>query len=353
MRILHVTPHLNYSGAAGQLALLCHGLKRTAFDVHVAVLTKHAVLAPALGAAAIPVHPLGTGRRLDLACLWRLRGLIHSLRPDLIHAWGPAAARLAALASVRSKVRSLVGHPFAGRPGGKLRLLDRWLLGRQDRVLARGQAEAERCRQLGVPEERIETVLPGVAFPSQAASLLHHSGPVILCAGAFEPHKGYRDALWALDILRYLYPDLCLVLAGAGPERARLDHFTRRNRLRDNVRFLDPQPDLSGLLQRADLVWIPSLTDTGMHLALEAMAAGKPVVASRFPLLQEIVVDGETGYFFPSQDKETLARRTHQLLGDAALRQRLGQAGRRRAQSHFSAAAFLDRNVALYAKLAG
>jgi glycosyltransferase involved in cell wall biosynthesis len=83
-------------------------------------------------------------------------------------------------------------------------------------------------------------------------------------------------------------------------------------------------------------VWVPSLANTGARVALEAMAAGRPVIASRWPALAEVVVHGETGYLVDPGSKIDLAQKSRQLLGDAGLRCRLGVAGRRRAEEIFS-----------------
>ena len=74
------------------------------------------------------------------------------------------------------------------------------------------------------------------------------------------------------------------------------------------------------LLAQAAVVWVPSLADSGFGVALQAMAAGRPVVASRWPALAELVVDGETGYLVQPGSKIELAQKTRRLLGDAGLR---------------------------------
>jgi glycosyltransferase involved in cell wall biosynthesis len=106
-------------------------------------------------------------------------------------------------------------------------------------------------------------------------------------------------------------------------------------------------PDYGKVLGRAEVVWVPSLKPRGYNVALEAMAAGKPVVASRLPGLTEIVQDAETGYLIPVGDKVSLARKTRLILDDPNVRLRMGEAGRRRARERFS----LDSLVQTYVKL--
>jgi len=148
-----------------------------------------------------------------------------------------------------------------------------------------------------------------------------------------------------------LYPDLHLLLAGAGPERPRLEQFVASIHLRSRVHFTGIAPDLAELLARAEVVWVPSRADAGLNTALEAMAAGRPVVASRLPGLAEVVADGETGMLVAPGDKVALARQTRLLLDDAARRRRLGEAGRQRARSHFAVEALVRRYSDLYQEL--
>jgi glycosyltransferase involved in cell wall biosynthesis len=203
-------------------------------------------------------------------------------------------------------------------------------------------------------------VSPAVAAPAPPVSRLELCRRLDLPAGArllvgvgpFASHKGFRDAVWALDILKYLYDDLFLVLIGDGPERNRLEDFARAVRVIDRVRFVGLQPDVSAWLAAADVVWIPSITTGGTNIALEAMAASRPVVASRTPGLAGIVVDGKTGLLFKPGDKVGLARHTHLLLENGELRDRFGEAGRRRIIDHFNVTDMVRRYGDAYEKLA-
>jgi glycosyltransferase involved in cell wall biosynthesis len=358
-KVLFVTGDLEYSGAAAQLALLALGVPRGEIEPTVCVLGDEGPLAPALRAASVRVEALGRRRGLDVRPLLRLRRLLAELRPDVVHAWKPRAVRALALAAGRGSRPLLVSHglPVARARGPVPGRLDRWLLRRADCVLAAGPAEADRWRRVGLSEVKVRVVPPGVrpAAPERAPLLAPRpgtSGPYLLCVGPLEAHKGHRDAIWAFDVLRRLYPDLRLLLAGSGPERPRLERFVASIRLGEIVHFVGAQEDLTGLLAQAEAVWVPSLADGGVHVALEAMAAGRPVVATHLPGLAEVVADGETGFLVPPGDKVNLARRTRLLLDDEARRRGMGEAGRRRAGRHFAAEAFVGGVAGLYRELA-
>ncbi|MCC6417487.1 MAG: glycosyltransferase family 4 protein [Gemmataceae bacterium] len=347
MKILFVTPGTEPDGATSQLSLLARRLPARGFTAHVCA------LGPAGGCRefGVPATSLGWSRVFDLRPVWRLRRLIADVRPDVIHAFRPASLRALALAVGRTPCPLVVSRPLPPR-GKDLARLDRWLLGRADRILVRGAAEAERGRRAGVSPERMAVVPPGVeeSAPTVAAGA---DGRAVVCAGRLERYKGYHDAVWVFDMLRYLYDDLQLVVLGDGPDRPRLEHFVKCLRAVGRVHFQGTQADAAGRLAGGEVVWVPSLADGGVGAALEAMAAGRPVVASRWPGLAEVVTHGETGLLVSPGDKIALGRQTRLLLNDEGLRRRLGEAGRERVRREFSADAAARATAAIYERLAG
>jgi glycosyltransferase involved in cell wall biosynthesis len=97
------------------------------------------------------------------------------------------------------------------------------------------------------------------------------------------------------------------------------------------------------------VVWVPG-RHGGVNAALEAMVAGKPVVASRLPGLAEVVVEGETGFLDEPGDKAELARQTRLLLDDPERRRQFGEAGRRRAAEAFPLQATVAGHEAIYSQ---
>ena len=148
--------------------------------------------------------------------------------------------------------------------------------------------------------------------------------------------------------MHYLYEDLRLTLAGGGPDLARVEAFAQAVGVADRVTFLGRRPDLAPWRSAAEVVWGPSRAGGGVNAALEAMAAGKPVIATRLPALTEVVVDGEVGCLAPPGDKTELARQTRFLLNDADRRRAYGEAGRRCAAEHFSVEQLVRRCAELY-----
>lgn len=348
-KILFVIPSLEYSGAAGQLVQLLAALPAAQFQRRVCVLGRAGPWADRLRAAGVAVDVPGRGRLFDLRPLVHLRRRVRAFAPDVVHAWGLPALRTVALSGFKGRV---IVSPFF-RPDAErswLRWLDGRLLRRAHRVLAFGTAESQRCSAWG--SDRTVPVEPGIrAEPLPApASLpgLPDAGRVVLCVGPLRMHKGFYEAIWALDILRCVHPDLYLVVAGDGPDRPRLERFAAALGLAAFTHLTGPRADIGPLLGRAEVVWSPGRIECGTQVVLEAMAAGRPVIASRWPRLAELVREGETGFLVPPGDKTALANRTQRLLTDAALRQAQGAAGRRRAVEVFRADTLAERCADVY-----
>lgn len=350
--VLFVIPSLEYSGAARQLCLLAAGLPRDSFRVRVAVLGMETPWALSLRGAGVEVEVLGWRRPFDVLPFVALRRLVRSMRPDVLHVWGAAALRAVVLSGSWPANRLLVSAAlsFARRTCR----LDRWLFTRAGGVLAFGAAEAECYHRLGVADTRLTVVSPAMPIPTgtvKAAELpgVTANDRVLLALGPIKQHKGFREAVWAFDIVRHLYDDVQLVLAGDGPDRQHVQHFARQIGMREHVHFLGACAETVPLLHRADIVWVPSLRGGGVCTALEAMAAGRPVVASRLSDLAEIVVDGETGFLVEPDNKAALARQTRLLLDDPPRRQQMGEAGRQRVQRHFPLTGLVEACARRYA----
>jgi glycosyltransferase involved in cell wall biosynthesis len=306
MRILHILPSAAPSAYTRELELLLAG------DLHSA-----------------DICSLDSWRHwLDPRPLWALADRIRAFQPDLIHAYGLSALRAARLASRQMAV--IVSHPL--RAGCSSRL-DRWCLRNVAAIFVTGISEALCCCRAGLPAANLRVLAPGVALPPALPA--HHGAPTIVCIGNLRPDKGFYDAVWAFDILHFAQRELELVLVGDGPERQRLETFAQRIGLSHRIHFRGRMSSAAAALAEALIVWIPSRTDTGVGVALEAMAAGRAVIAARWPGLAEVIRDSETGVLVEPGDKMALARQTQLLLQDPDRRQRLGAAGRSHVEQYF------------------
>jgi glycosyltransferase involved in cell wall biosynthesis len=156
-------------------------------------------------------------------------------------------------------------------------------------------------------------------------------------------HKGVFDLLDAGNLAMNRDPSLGVVIAGSGPEVERLFGSIRESPHADRVTVLPPQEDIWALLAAVDIVAVPSLwPDPLPRSVMEAMAAGRPVVAYRTGGIPEMVVDGSTGFLVEPRDVSGFAAALERLSRDRLLRQRFGGASLLRVRRDFSFKAHLD-----------
>lgn len=221
------------------------------------------------------------------------------------------------------------------------------VIGCSDAITASGPAEAAQLVELyGARPDRIEVVPPGVdhAFFSPGsrdgarAALGLGAGPVLLFVGRIQPLKGLRVAIRALAGLER--DDATLVVVGGPSGPAGDDELAAARELVDGldlgerVRFCPPQPHhlLSTSYRSADVVLVPSRSESFGLVALEAAACGVPVVAADVGGLRTVVDDGATGLLVPSRDPADFAEAVDELLGDPARAQAVGERAARRAR---------------------
>jgi glycosyltransferase involved in cell wall biosynthesis len=231
---------------------------------------------------------------------------------DLIHAhWLPAGA--VALAAKRPYVLQLWGTDveLARRAGW----LAHTVLRRARLAICASTSLAHAARFLGA--RRVEVIPSGVALPAAVGE--EASPPEVLYAGRLSEEKGVRELAVAAREMR-------LVVAGDGPLRSLLPQA---------LGFV-PHDELGSLYDRAAVVACPSRREGFGVVCAEAMAHGRAVVASAVGGLLDLVVDEETGVLVPPRDPRALRAALERLLGDEALRRRLGAAGRERARELLS-----------------
>jgi glycosyltransferase involved in cell wall biosynthesis len=243
---------------------------------------------------------------------------------DLVHAhWLPSA--LPALATRRPFVLQLWGTDvelarLARRPA-------RRLVRRARLVVVASEALAGAARDLGARDVRV--VPSGVALPEAVGT--PDEPPHVLYVGRLSEEKGVLELVAAAD-------GLPLVVVGDGP---------LRDRVPDAQGFVAPAA-LGPYYERAAVVACPSRREGYGVVAREAMAHGRPVVATAVGGLPDAVEDGVTGLLVPPRDPAALRAALTRLLGDAELRSRLGAAAHERARERFSRDAAARATIALY-----
>jgi glycosyltransferase involved in cell wall biosynthesis len=370
IRVVHVLDNLNIGGTELNAVRTAERLDRERFDVRFLCLQAHGPLRERLDRAGIPVGEIPVTSLLSTSAVRRgleIRDLVRREEIHVVHAHDPYGNVLAApfvrLAGRGAVIASQRWWRNVHRP--RVRFANRVSYRFAHRVLANSRAIAELLvREEGVARDRV-VVIPNFvedeAFHDLAPghrSRLRESvglGPTDIAIGVVAnlyPVKNHAMLLRAARRLATDWPRIRFVLVGDGAERASLERLASESGIRDQVLMpgrLTNEPGFAGIF---DIAVLTSREEGFPNWVVEAMAAGRPVVATNVGGVPDAVVEGETGMLVKHDDDEAMARALDDLLRDESLRLKMGNAARVRARSKYHDTAVLSDLSALYEDLA-
>jgi glycosyltransferase involved in cell wall biosynthesis len=367
IRVLHVQKMTGIAGSERHLLQLLPALVERGIEVKMLVLGAGSFeqFVNAIRQRGIEVSSLPAGHDANPMLLWRLlkeikRWSPHIVHTHLIHAdlYGQIAARARGVTGVSSLHGT---HPFyRSEPGRSVARLAGHLA---SRTIAISRYAGDFVCEVGIaPPERVRVIHYGVDPSSwlgskedraeqRRALRLEPDDIAVGVASRLVPGKGHDVAVRAFAAVAERLPRTRLLVAGDGPLRGQVEALARRNVPSHQVSILGFVEDIRGFLGACDLVMFPSLPSFGEGFglaALEAMAAGVPVVASDAGPLPEVVSDGASGLIVAAGDDQAWAQAILALARDRSLRVRLGHGARERACRDFSLEHMADRTVAVY-----
>lgn len=308
----------------------------------------------------IPVTDLGMSTRWRLDAFFRLFLLLRRVKPDILHTWmfhanvpGRVLGRSVGIPHIISSEHTL------GVERRWRRALNRLTSPLADRIICISHSVADYAEKvIGLPASKLVVIPNGVDLAefrdippqneARQALGLQEQAQWIGAVGRPRPVKGYPDLLEAFSRLAVSHPQARLLFVGDGPDRPQLQAQAQAAGLAARVVFYTDQAEIPQVMAALDLLAVPSLQEGLSLVALEAMAARRPVVATAVGGLPEVVLYNVTGLLVPPSQPDALALAIARLLDDADLRQRLGQAGWERVSAHYTLAQNVARTEALY-----
>jgi glycosyltransferase involved in cell wall biosynthesis len=361
---LHIDTARTWRGGQNQVLLTVLGLRALG---HRSILVAHAAGELRQRASeGLELIPLTPKTEMDLGAAWRLSRVLNQLRPDVVHAHDPHGVAMAALAlSIAGGSRSGPAKtPLVAARRVDFRMkgnaLSRWKYRQVDCFICASEAIREMVVGDGVPDSRAVTVHEGIdvgrAEAAPAADLhaelwLPHHAPIVGNVAALVPHKGQRHLIEAAAIVVTKVPDARFVIAGEGELRTALERQIKDHHLEKHVFLAGFRPDVLSVHKAFDIFVMSSVTEGLGTSLLDAMACGKPIVATSAGGIPEVVVDGETGLLVPPRDQEAMADAIVRLLSDERLRRAMGAAGRARARARFSADRMVEDTLRVYGRV--
>lgn len=292
---------------------------------------------------------------IDLRCVPALRRLIGEVGYDIVHFHTKRAHALALwLPRGQGRPKYLVTRRM-DYPERRGWLTDCLYNRRVDGVVVISQTIADLLVRAGVKRPKIRCIASGIQvdrFASVSESKESRDGMAVVgCLGRLEIRKGHRYLIDAAARLKAQGVKVIYRIAGDGPLRAKLQANIAKAGLGNEMHLVGFIDDSAKFLASVDMVAMPSLYEGLGVAALEAMAAGKPVVASRVGGLAESVVDRVTGLLVPPRDAVALASGIAELVKSPALAKTLGQQGQERAQQIYTVENMAAQNEAYYFEL--
>jgi glycosyltransferase involved in cell wall biosynthesis len=368
IRVLQLITSLERGGAENHLLALLTHADRQAFAVETAVLSGEGELVPIFRHAGIPVHLLKARNRFDPLALGRLVRLLRDGHFDILHSHlfradiyaGLAMARLGEhrplLVSTRHNDDRFFLNPFVG-------LVHYGVSAQQDLIIAISDHIARFTVSRGVRHpERVRRVYHGIEPPVTAA--LEREGQrirqelgigpdafLVGNVGRLALQKGQRHLIAAMPLLLERVPHARAIIAGGGDLEDYLRELASEIGVADRVHVLGPRKDVPALMHAIDVFVMPSIWEGFGLVLLEAMAAGRPIVASRVATIPEVVADGETGLLVPAGDPLALAVALAELAEQPERAARFGAAGRERLRRQFSLEKMVGDTELLYREL--
>jgi glycosyltransferase involved in cell wall biosynthesis len=376
-KITYLLPNIESGGTEKHVLTLARRLDRSRFSPSLVTTAGGGSLCAEFS-AVMPVTVNGDateGKRFRSSPwehLWTIRFLTRVFRkerPDILHAYLPAANVLGPVAAKLSGVRRvMISKRGMANYKAHFTLLPRVEpLGNRlaDVILVNSDAvrrDTERTERNW--EGKLRKIYNGVASLSmwspeetkrfRIREELSPSSPVILSVSNFYPYKGHADLIEATARVAASVPDIMLLLVGrdAGTLEACMQR-SREKGLERNVRFLGSRSDVPDLVRASDLFVHPSHEEGFSNAILEAMAGGKAVVAYDVGGNPEAIRDGSTGLLAPLGDSTALAEAMMTILREPERARRMGEAGRLRVREHFSEEGMVTEMEQLYESLLG
>lgn len=382
IRILRVIARLNMGGPAIHVSSLAAGLEPRGYETTLVAGSlargedSMAFLAERLD---IPVRTIPELQREvspidDARSVRRMREIIRELRPHILHthtAKAGAIARAAALVSGAARPAILV-HTFHGHVlkgyfdpvrTAFFKKVERSLARVTDALVAVSPEVRDELVAAGIaPREKFSVIRLGIPLEERLGDAtadldyrrlygISESAFVVGWVGRMTDVKDTDAVLEIVRAARDRGLEAVLVMVGDGPDRVRLEQLAHDIGIARSTFFVGYQPEVAGYYRLFDAFLLPSVNEGTPVSAIEALASGTPVVATRVGGVPDVVRDGEDGFLFEPGDTDGAAERLALLASDATLRSALGASGRERVLRRYSVSRLVEDVDRLYRSL--
>ena len=356
MKIMQVIPYFCFGGAEIMCENLTYALKNAGQEVFaVSLYHDRTPIARRMEEAGIRIVYLDKKLGLDLSMVPKLIKIIRRERPDVVHThldvikYAVLAAKLDGVKKCVHTVHSLADREAEDRIEKCVKSFY-FRRGWSVPVALTPEVQSSVAEFYGLPLSRVPVIYNGIDLSRCVPKTTYETGETvtILHVGRFDVPKNHPGLLEAFRLLLETHPECRLRLVGDGELRPDMEKLAREKGIADFVEFCGMQSNVYPYLHDADIFTLPSIYEGNPMTIIEAMGTGLPIVASRVGGIPDMISDGESGLLVEPEPQSICAGLTR-LVGDAALRQRLGLAARKQSQV-FSAEHMAREYLSCYRK---
>lgn len=364
IKLLHLISRIDIGGAERQLLSLVTNLDKEKYDIYVRYFEGKGELKKEFEGGGIQIKKFEFRGFWDMSIWLRLYQDMKANRYDVIHThgfkadlWGAIVGRLTGVPIIISTVHNQEQY----LKNSIVRFIEKWIISPIDDTIIVVSEGVKRflIKTGGIPEKKIKKVYYGINPADIKIDKerdireelgIDKDAPLIGCIGRLVEQKGHKYLIRAAKRVIEIFPQAKFFIIGRGKLEKNLKKLAQNNSLNSGIIFAGFRTDIYSIIDKLDLIVMPSLWEGLGLVLLEAMALGKPIVATDVGGIPEVVENKKTGILVPAKDPNALAEAIINLLEDYSVAARMGEMGKASVKERFSSVKMVKEIELIYNK---
>ncbi|MFL2664815.1 MAG: glycosyltransferase [Dehalococcoidia bacterium] len=361
-KILHLITSLEVGGVQHGLLLGLPKLDNKKYEHAICSLTSKMPMGNDFKKKNIKIFTLNINSKKDFLYSIRLRNIINNYKPDILHTYLIHANILGRIFGKICDVETIISSE---RTIGQANWYERFLTKITNPLVDIVEVNSKKGKDtvhknLKVPKEKLRVIYSGINVKKyqirkskkqiKKTLQISNSQKVILCAGRLRAVKGINFGIESFYEIQKSINNAIFLIIGDGEDKKKLEKISNQLHLNDKIKFLGVRNDLPELFSISNIVIMPSLTEGFPRIAIESMAAGKPIVATRVGGTPEAIKHKFNGILVPSKKPKIMANWVIKLLKDQKFSMQLGINGKKSVSNKFTLEKYLQEVDMMYSK---
>ncbi len=361
-KILHLITSLEVGGVQHGLLLGLPHIDKKRYEHAICSITNKMPMANEFKKKNINVFTLNINSKTDFLYSFRLRNIIKTYKPDIIHTYLIHANILGRIIGKTSNIKVII---CSERTIGQANWYERFLTKITNPLANIVEVNSKKGKysinkNLKVPNEKIKVIYSGIDMKKYQISKskteikkslnINGSKKIILCVGRLRKVKGINFGIETFCEIQKTMKNTIFLIAGEGEEKKQLEEQTKMLSLGKQIKFLGARKDLPEIFSISDVIIMPSITEGFPRIAIESMAAGKPIVANNVGGTSEAIKHKYNGVLVPSKKPKIMAKWVIKILEDKKLANKLGENGKKLVSEKFTLEKYIKKVEMMYSK---